>query len=181
MHDDSGSNHHVKGAFPPARTAVAWLIRVAIVTLCLPVHGCDTVNGGAVELSWKLRPVSSSLEDKFVDCLWGDASNAIAQIRLHWEVSNSSEDPTGKVGSQAWSCGFSHGVTGFDLAEGLASLWVTPECADGQPAMASTYIAPAIVQRSVIRGDTVSLGAVELVVSVLPCGVPNRPPCICSN
>jgi hypothetical protein len=166
---------------------VARAIRVAIVTLCLPVHGCDTVSGGAVELSWKLRPASSSLPNKFVDCEPGQDEKGrgpVTQIRLHWQV-----DAPGASsgGSKAWRCEYNHGVTGFDLPEGMAELWVTPECgppepAPPEPALPETYIAPAIVQRNVIRGDTVSLGAVELVVAVSYCGdPPQRQPCICAD
>lgn len=176
MRDESGSNRGCRTA-----SAVAWATRVAIVTLCLAVHGCDDVRGGAVELSWKLRPASSSLADKFVECEPGDNEKGrgpVTQIRLHWQV-----DAHGALsgGSQAWRCEYNHGATGFDLPEGTAELWVTPECgppepAPPEPALPETYIAPAIVRRNVIRGDTVSLGAVELVVAVSYCGAQ---PCIC--
>lgn len=156
-------------------------IRVAIATLCLPVHACDLGSGGAVELSWSLRPASGALPAKFVGC--EDAHNpplwAVTRIRLHWQVG-------GTTCSHAWSCGNNHGATGFEIPQGIANLWLTPECGpeqtappcdDDQPAASDTYIAPAIVQREVIRGETVTLGAVELVVSVAAC--PN-PPCICA-
>jgi hypothetical protein len=178
MRDESGSNRGCRTA-----SAVAWSTRVAIVTLCLAVHGCDDVSGGAVELSWKLRPASSSLADKFVDCDSGQVgTRPVTQIRLHWQV-----DAHGALsgGSQAWRCEYNHGVTGFDLPEGTAELWVTPECGPPEPALPEsalpeTYIAPAIVQRNVIRGDTVSLGAVELAVAVSYCGKPPASqPCIC--
>jgi hypothetical protein len=164
MHTAPGSNRE-------------WPIRVAIATLCLAVHGCDTVTGGAVELSWKLRPASSSREDKFVDC---DSSPfPVTQIRLHWQVDDEPEQ------SQAWLCQYNHGVTGFDLTGGTAQLWVTPECETGDP-RPEAYIAPAKVERMVSRGDTVSLGAVEIVVAVTDCK-PREPdgtngptrPCIC--
>src|SRR5262245_1773039 len=60
--------------------------RMAFATLLwLVVHGCDTVDGGAVELSWKLRPASSSLPDKFVECESGkDGTGVITKIRLEW-------------------------------------------------------------------------------------------------
>ncbi len=183
MHDESGSNHPGRSAHPGPGLG-AWPTWVAVATLCLLVHGCDNVQGGAVELSWKLRPASSSLQDKFVDCDSGrDGTGPVTAIRLHWRVDNDRTDPsgnptgnpTGNDGSESWSCSDNHGVTGFALAEGTASLWITPECMDGTAA-ANTYIAPAIVQRSVIRGDTISLGAVELVVSVAYCATT---PCIC--
>jgi hypothetical protein len=70
---------------------------------------------------------------------------------------------------QDWDCDDSHGATGFELPEGLANLLVTPICSDGSLPAPETYIAPAIVQRDVIRGETVSLGAVELVVATTEC------------
>ena len=79
-------------------------------------------------------------------------------------------------GFASWRCDDNHGVTGFDLPEGEALLSVTPECAEGA-ADPATYSAPAPEQRNVILGDTVSLGAVELVLQVSYCG---QQPCICS-
>lgn len=151
----------------PAPASVARLIRVVFTTLCLAVHGCDAVTGGAVELSWKLRPASSSLPDKFVGC--NASPNPVAEIQLNWEVG-------GVPGSERWSCPNNHGVTGFDLAPGVAKLWVTPLCETGEPASADTYIAPALIQRTVGRGDTVSLGAIEIVVAATNCNprVPNE-------
>jgi hypothetical protein len=144
---------------------------MAIATvMCLSVHGCEDVAGGAVELSWKLRPASSSDDDKFVDCDSGkDDTGPVRRIRLDWDVH-------GNTGFQTWLCSDNHGVTGFDLpAPGEALLWVTPECEEG-PALPSSYIAPAPERRNVILGDTVSLGAVELVVVVSYCGDQT---CIC--
>ncbi|HEY0988096.1 MAG TPA: hypothetical protein VGD80_13625, partial [Kofleriaceae bacterium] len=63
--------------------------------------------------------------------------------------------------------------------------WVPP-ASDTGAAAPETYIAPAIVERRVVRGETVSLGAVELVVAVSECRDPtdmsaqaDRRPCIC--
>jgi hypothetical protein len=142
----------------------------ALLTLVL-VTGCADVDGGAVELSWKLRPASSSLPDKFVECDSGlDGTNPVTRIRLDWEVVGRGS------GIASWRCDDNHGVTGFDLPEGEALLSITPECAEGA-ADANTYTAPAPEQRHVILGDTVSLGAVELVLQVSYCG---QQPCICS-
>lgn len=143
----------------------------ASLFLALALAGCAQVDGGAVELSWKLRPASSSLPDKFVECDSGlDGTGPVTQIRLDWEMVG------GGSGSAAWRCDDNHGVTGFDLPEGAALLSITPECVGG-PANPATYIAPAPEQRQVILGDTVSLGAVELVLQVSYCG---QQPCICS-
>jgi hypothetical protein len=174
MRDEPGSNQRCRTPLPVARA-----IRVALVTLCLLVHGCDSVRGGAVELSWKLRPASSRLSEKFVDCDPGSdepGRGPVTQIRLHWQV------PVGDTlveGSESWTCQDNHGATGFDLPEGTADLQITPECGKGSnvtEAVANTYIAPATLQRAVTLGDTVSLGAVELVVAVSDC---DTQPCIC--
>ena len=144
-------------------------MKAAVVALL--VAGCTTVDGGAVELSWKLRPASSSLADKFVDCASGKpGTNPVTRIRLDWEVVGRTS------GFASWRCDDNHGVTGFDLPEGEALLSVTPECAEG-PASPDTYTAPAPEQRRVILGDTVSLGAVEIVLQVSYCG---EQPCICN-
>ncbi|MBL0215255.1 MAG: hypothetical protein IPQ07_15385 [Myxococcales bacterium] len=144
---------------------------VAGVCALVSATGCTQVDGGAVELSWKLRPASSSLPDKFVNCNSGqDGTSPVTRIRLDWEVVGRSS------GFASWRCDDNHGVTGFDLPEGEALLSVTPECAEG-PADPQTYTAPAPEQRRVILGDTVSLGAVELILQVSYCG---QQPCICT-
>ncbi|HEY4175441.1 MAG TPA: hypothetical protein VGM90_01355 [Kofleriaceae bacterium] len=141
----------------------------AISALLLGCASCVQVDGGAVELSWKLRPAASTLEDKFVGCDSGQpGTNPVTRIRLDWDVG-------GVVGTRAWRCDDNHGVTGFDLPEGDALLSIVPECAEG-PASETTYTSPAPVRRRVISGDTVSLGAVEIVLQVSYCG---QQPCIC--
>jgi hypothetical protein len=140
-----------------------------VASAILIVCGCSGVDGGAVELSWKLRPASSALEDKFVDCKSGKVgTNPIAAIRLEWTVEQQTDH-------EEWPCDDSHGVTGFVLPAGSALFSVSPVCEFG-PAIQTSYIAPAVEQRAVISGDTVSLGAVELVVQVTDCGVQD---CIC--
>ena len=151
--------------------AVAWTSLV----VCLLVNGCTTVDGGAVELSWKLRPASGSTAI-FVDCdSRFPGTNPVTRIRLDWQVGET-------TGFASWQCTDYHGVTGFELPPGTASLSVTPECATGAAAT-STYTAPAPEQRAVIVGNTVSLGAVEIVVEVgTDSSGANRctgQPCIC--
>src|SRR5262245_11507740 len=190
MHSALGSNRGCR-----ATGAVAWVIRVAIVTLCLPVHGCDMGSGGAVELSWKLRPASSPRNDKFVDCQPDptdptmDGRDEVTWVRLVWNVA-------GGNGWHHWTRDEQHGATRFEIPAGTAELSVVPECCvqrnpdgscgDSQPAVQGTYIAPAPLERKVNRGEVVSLGAVELVVTVNECasapmGSPNHgtQACIC--
>jgi len=142
---------------------------LAFVLGAATLSACGGVDGGAVELSWKLRPASSSLQDKFVDCDSGKAGTGpVTAIRLDWTVEQQADH-------EQWPCGDSHGVTGFVLPAGAALFSVSPVCESG-PAIPSSYIAPAVEQRTVIVGDTVSLGAVELVVQVTDCAIQD---CIC--
>lgn len=138
---------------------------------------CSGVDGGAVELSWKLRPTSSALEDKFVNCNSGKAGTGpVTAIRLDWIVDVLVDGQVEQqIDGEEWPCDDSHGVTGFILPEGSALFAVSPVCESG-PAAQAAFIAPAVEQRRVIVGDTVNLGAVSLVVQVSDCDVQ---PCIC--
>jgi hypothetical protein len=144
-------------------TRVTSQLQLWSIVVCLGVNGCTDVSGGAVELSWKLRPASGSTS-VFVDCDVGP----VTRMRLDWEV--------GQVtGFATWPCTDYHGVTGFDLPPGSALLSVSPLCY-AAAADTKTYTAPAPEQRTVIIGNTVSLGAVEVVVEVAQC---TDQPCIC--
>lgn len=143
--------------------------RYVLVIALIFVGACSGVEGGAVELSWKLRPASSNLENKFVDCNSGEAGTGpVTAIRLDWTVDQQTDH-------EQWPCGDSHGVTGFVLPVGSALFSISPVCGTVAADPAS-YIAPAVEQRDVILGDTVSLGAVELVVQVTDCDTQH---CIC--
>ena len=147
---------------------------LTLLALWLCGFACTTADGGAVELSWKLRPASSSSPDKFVDCDSGkDGTGPVTGIRLEWRA--------GEVADfDEWRCADNHGVTGFALPPGPALFSVVPLCEFG-PATAGTYIAPSVEQRTMIAGNTVSLGAIELVVYVTYCGTPPASqPCICN-
>ena len=143
-----------------------------VFVLCLVVHGCADVNGGAVELSWKLRAAAGS-QETFLDCAITLAPTnqvvEVAKIRLDWDVD-------GELGVRSWPCDDDHGVTKFELPEGIAMLRVSPVCANDTVPLVSTYTAPAPEQRKVILGNTVSLGGVELLLEVSSCDLQA---CIC--
>ena len=158
---------------------------VAMATRVSPlVHGCTDVKGGAVELSWKLRAAAGATE-AFVSCnsvgelldsqghLFEDG--LLTRIRLHWQPA------TGDASSADFQCSASHGVTTFVVPPGDNLLWVRPVCGTGAASFEpddndGTYVAPAPAQRTVIAGDTVSLGAVELVLQVSKC---TQQACVC--
>jgi hypothetical protein len=144
--------------------------RAVALALCLVVHaGCTEVSGGAVELSWKLRAKTGS-SHTFLDCAIDLAGTGqVRQIRLEWTVD-------GEIGFRQWSCDDDHGTTSFELPEGQALLIVRPVCENDRVADADTYTSPAPEQRTVIAGDTVNMGGVELLLEVASC---NQQPCIC--
>lgn len=152
--------------------SVAKPLRAVVFALCLAVHGCTNVSGGAVELSWKLRAATGS-EHTFLGCaIRLEPTNQlveIAEIQLHWEVDAMPD-------SRSWPCDDDHGVTGFELPAGRALLHVAPVCANGAAALPSTFTAPAPEQREVIVGNTINLGGVELLLEVSSCDLQ---PCIC--
>jgi len=151
--------------------SVARAPRLAVTLVYLAVHAaCSTVDGGAVELSWRLRPNSGAgTSQPFIDCTSNlPQTGAVTGIRLDWHVGSDSA-------FDVFDCNAGQGVTRFVLPPGEALLSVSPVCAAG-PADTSTYTAPAPVQRTVTVGNTVSLGAVELILQVSSCTLQ---PCIC--
>ncbi len=146
---------------------------VATATLVfLAVHGCTEVKGGAVELSWKLKAAAGA-QDVFVSCAPdGTLTNSVGsaletgqltKIRLSWQGAGSGS------GATEFNCAASHGVTTFIVPPGETFLSVSPICSGDVDPKEGTYVAPAPVERNVIAGDTVSLGAVEIVLQVSNC------------
>jgi len=135
-----------------------------MTVLCLGVHGCTEATGGAVELSWALR----STRDRGIDDC---AGGTIGRIRLWWEAA-------GKRRYTAFPCRDNHGVTAFDLPVGRVSLWVTPECSDGNTADPEQFVTPPPIVRDVTIGEAVTLDAVLLVVKLDDC-MPAA--CICGR
>jgi hypothetical protein len=143
----------------------------ALVFAC----ACTRVDGGAVELSWKLRPASGPASDPnnpFLNCDIGlPMTGPVSEIEIAWSPC------AGDRCTARWECTQNHGVTGFDLDEGDTLLTITPVCADG-PAAQASYVPATPIERSVVTGNIVNLGAVELVLQVSSCD-PTTHPCIC--
>ncbi len=126
--------------------------------------GCTEATGGAVELSWALR----STRDRGIDDCAGDT---IGRIRLWWATG-------GTRRFTAFPCEANHGVTAFDLPVGQVSLWVDPECTDGNMPADELYVTPPPIVREVAIGETVTLDAVLLVVKIDDCSTPT---CVCGR
>ncbi len=127
---------------------------VALATLLMSfaLHGCASVTGGAVELSWNLETLDGSNID---DC----DSMRIGRMRLWWQVD-------GMRDSRDYDCSANHAVTKFEVPEGDALLWVEPQCANGSPVAAADYIAPPPLARTINLGDVVELHAVVIEIDV---------------
>jgi hypothetical protein len=144
--------------------------------VAIALVGCAPVDRGAVELSWRLRPAAGPRmhdpTNPFVGCAPGEpGTGTIAKIRLDWSVGNT-------TGASEFPCDASTGITGFDLPPGNALISVAPVCVACEAAP-GTYVAPPPVQRDVIVGDSIILGAVEIIVEVSSCGTGH--PCICES
>ena len=126
--------------------------------MLLAVLACTSArdgSGGSVELSWRLRDQTGTL---LTTCSQAN----VAAIRLSWDVG-------GVTDSEAWPCDDNHAITRFVIPEGLATLKISPDCANGAAAPA-TYTAPAPLVRNVQQGGVVELGAVVLLLQIDNCG-----------
>jgi hypothetical protein len=130
------------------------------------IPSCTEVTGGAVELSWLLRP--SNGDENACSEQSCCATAHVVDMRLMWDVG-------GVMGSDFWPCEDNRAVTGFELPPGEATLWVVPECATG-PAEADAYEAPAPVVRTLVDGEVASLNAVVVQVQLANC---DSQACIC--
>jgi hypothetical protein len=156
------NNAELAGVKAPTRVVFATVV-------CLVVHAsCTDVSGGAVELSWLLRPSNGDENACENDQSCCQASR-VERMRLVWEVD-------GTTGFDSWPCADNRAVTGFDVPPGQAQLSVVPECAGGVLAQPALYEAPAPVVRTLITGEVVSLNAVLVQVQISDC---MAQPCIC--
>lgn len=123
-----------------------------------------------MELSWRLTPNSgANTSQPTVECDSNlPGTGPVTGVRLDWQVGLQHD-------FEVFDCNAMYGATRFDVPAGQAFLSVSPVCASG-PADTATYTAPAPEQRTVTFGNTVSLGAVELIVTVSSCDLQ---PCIC--
>lgn len=137
------------------------ILRVTLLLLACPaVHGCTTVEGGAVEISWNLRNVDGS----GVSC--GAANVLTIDLFIDDDL------PDGYV---EFPCGDERGVTRFDVAPGQAQLWLQPGCADGLAPVA--YRAPPPIVRTITEGEVITLDTQLIEVRAGNC-LPEDP-CTC--
>lgn len=138
--------------------------RLLLLTLgAAAATACTEAEGGAIELSWKLRALAGALPDDAA-CAMADVS----AIRLWWQVDD-------QRASTSWPCPDNRAATAFVVPPGQASIWVQPECLTGLAGEA-TYEAPPPIVRTIRAGDVTSLDAVVIAVQIADC---DNQPCIC--
>jgi len=135
--------------------------------LLLAGAACVEVDGGAIELSWRLR----NFEGSELSC----TSANIGQVRVCWV-------PLGDAGSDVeaecttlrvdggfvewfrdFECGLKRGVTRFEVPSGPNAIFVRPICTDGTAPVGDYQVPPPIV-RNVERGGVVTLNQLLLVI-----------------
>lgn len=130
---------------------------MALSLLALPlVHGCTTVDGGAVEVSWNLRNVDGS----GVSCV----TAKVTTIDLYYN------DGPG----DSFPCEDERGVTGFIIPAGEASLKLRPGCASGTP---TAFRAPPPIVRTITDGEVITLDTQLIEVRAGNCTTED--PCTC--
>lgn len=130
------------------------------------VHGCTTVEGGAVEISWNLRNVDGT----GVSCEAAD----VVTINLNFRVTN--EDGTTSTRDEPFPCEDERGVTGFVLQPGETPLWLRPACEEGTPI---AYRAPPPIVRTITEGEVITLDTQLIEVRAGNC-LPEDP-CTCGS
>jgi hypothetical protein len=105
------------------------------------------VEQGAVEVSWSLYTDNGDT----TSC--DDAQ--VAQIVLYWTVVGDDDHESRR--SHAFGCDDRHGVTAFEVSEGVASLWLEPLCENNATPDALDYEAPPPIVRTITAGDVVTL------------------------
>lgn len=137
---------------------------VAIAMLVWPtIHGCDSVTGGAIEASWYLRDVGGAQ----TSC----ADAHVGTVRLWWEVERTVDGSVNRTRRyDAWTCGDTRGVTGFDLPPGPASLWLEPVCDSGNAPAEGTYRTPSPIVRTITEGEVITLVTQLVEVRAADCG-----------
>lgn len=130
---------------------------MAFATVVSPgLHACTQIDRGAVEVSWSLYSETGVPMSK---------CGKVGSIVLHWDVITADGHSEGRT--TVFPCDDDHGVTGFDLPPGQASLWLSPACSSG--AAVGPFDAPAPIVRAITAGDVVTLDAQLIQVSGATC------------
>jgi hypothetical protein len=142
---------------------------VALLCAAWPlVHGCGELDGGAVEVSWRL--VRSDTAETINDC--GVAR--IDEIELWWEVAVEGADVRH---ADRFSCDGDRGVSRFDVPVGDVALWLRPACENDVEPAEGSFVTPPPIVRNITEGEVITLDTQLIEVRVTGCT--DLTPCIC--
>jgi hypothetical protein len=153
------------------RTACGVQAALLLSGAALALGGCVRVDGGAVELSWTVRPIDGMTDlDDWADCARG--TDTLAEVALCARACTIVSDGAcvGEVTCpvHAWPCERRHGSTLFEIVAGRKELWIEVRCADGARA---DVLVPEPIVRDIADGEVTQLHAVLISVPV------DRPAC----
>ena len=144
-------------------------LTVALATLLVSIalHGCTSLDHGAVELSWSFvgkagEPINAC------NARSDDKTTGIRWVRLRWRPTSgdacATEDSAGCFAD--FECTRFHGVTEFVVPSADVQLSVALACGTDTHTLlpATSYIAPAPIVRKVAAGDVVELHAIVVEI-----------------
>jgi hypothetical protein len=132
-------------------------VALATLLMSLSLHGCTSVDHGAVELSWTLIDFNGQEQKSCTNI-------GVESIRVAWDVD-------GQQGFRDFACNAGHAVTEFEVPQGQSFLHVEPRCASGAAIKPEHVVAPAPIERTIIAGDVVELHAVVIEIDSEACPV----------
>jgi hypothetical protein len=150
--------------------------RITLFALLFFALGCVSIDGGAVEASWKVvthdgRAIS--------DC--GCTCPPIAKIRLQLVPLSGGSDPCVGAAACQFSCNLQSGATLFNIPPGSYAVSLVPVGADGNDitngevgtCSAGALLAPMV--RDVIKGRVTQLDALTMLADcAADCGGSNN-------
>jgi len=132
------------------------LLAAALVFVALGSGGCVAIDGGSVEVEWKIFAADG--RGVINDCSCADPAIAYVQLKLAGPPENPDQpDPCAGNASCRFSCGRNDGITPFFIPPGPYLMSIEPLGADGT--VATDALVPNPLVGQVTKGLSHDLGA----------------------
>ena len=136
--------------------------RITLIVLLFSALGCVSIDGGAVEASWKVATYGDGRG--ISDC--GCACPPIAKIRFQLEPMSGGSDPCTGRSTCEFSCNLQSGATRFDIPPGSYAISLVPvgedgnDIANGDPQTCGAHSGVDPEVWEVVKGRVTQLNAV---------------------